>query len=235
MINSSWLSLATGWTMRTVDSAGIRITHINEYQVRATIEHKTLARITPDMMCWWFNNVEGKCEYEGVSYSRFQLWHPIDHLDCKISVHPKKTGRSSNTKIRMVETVKNPDYSSLRYSLKRVVYMSQVNNQELNLIIMEFPGIETEIRHSFHSVPGGCRCITTIEVRMSSRLGKLYLQKVQRKSVQHLLINKLNLAHCVEEIGNLEFFLPGLYWAEKNKMIGSNFFFHSAYNSQKTP
>lgn len=235
MNNSSWLSLPTGWTMRTVDSAGIRITPVNDYLVRATIEHKVLGRISPDMMCWWFKNLEGQCEYEGVPCSRFQLWHPIDHLDCKISVPAKNAGRSTNKIIRMIETVKNPDYSSLRTSLKREVCLNQVNEQELILRIVDFPGIETKIRHTFESVTGGCRCITSIEVSISSVLGKLYLRKVLGKSIQHMLINKLNLAHCVEEIGNLEFFLPGLYWAEKNKMLGRKSFFQSAKKRQKIP
>jgi hypothetical protein len=36
------------------------------------------------MLVWWWRNIEGEMELKGLTYPRYLIWHPIDHLPFEV-------------------------------------------------------------------------------------------------------------------------------------------------------
>jgi hypothetical protein len=229
MEKTSWPTHYTGWAMRSLESAAIRMIVSDNSRVRVCIGHELLKKISPKMMCWWFNHLEGVCEIDGVTRSRFQLWHPFDHLYCKILQPKSRHGWLSKKKTRLLEKTRQPGGRMV----KQVYTIEKRTQHEVILTSGNNRGIRTTIHHLFQAINGGCKCDTIIDVYLPRGPLKLALELFAKKPLQDILSERLLIRHYVEEMGNLEQFLPELYWAEKYRTIGRKSFFESGDQRQK--
>jgi hypothetical protein len=99
------------WTLRDWTRADTRLSYDDDGRMRLSITHEVLRGVTPPMLLWWFNNLEGTMEVEGRVLPRYHVWHPIDHIDFWT------TGRGSDGRVipgtvfHIVEAFGgNPDY-----------------------------------------------------------------------------------------------------------------------------
>ncbi|RYG26176.1 MAG: hypothetical protein EOO01_42195, partial [Chitinophagaceae bacterium] len=72
--------LPLNWKMKPLDSASTRFYKSTGNVYHLEINHDPLKGVTPTMLHWWFQNIEGEAVYEGKPYSRYRLWHPKDHI-----------------------------------------------------------------------------------------------------------------------------------------------------------
>jgi hypothetical protein len=131
----------------------------------------------------------------GRTYPRYLVWHPIDHIHFELARRAPDGSGGRGAQFHIVEALgANLDYlvDSLAEVLKAddAGHILSVRHSELEVI---------HIEHRYTPVPGG----TLFQSRTH----------VVPKAVPEAM-GRAWLKHSVEEIGNLEYFLPALYAAQ---------------------
>lgn len=170
-----------------------------------TIRHAPLRGVTPEMLAWWFRNIEGTIDVDGVRYDRYLIWHPYDHIhyattrqpDGSVGAGVKFTiveafGRDPSLSVKTVDRVDLLDESGLRLSTR-------------------FGGIEVfSLHHRFTGDGDATQYDSTMLVGVPGRFGTALNPVLQR-----LVFGKRHghawIRHNVEEVGLLEHLLPRLY------------------------
>jgi hypothetical protein len=165
--------------------------------------------VTPRTLVWWFSHLEGDMEVGGKRYSRYRVWHPLDHVSVEYA-------RS------------NPDGS---VGVGSVIHLTEVLGADPRHLIDVYPEItqldESGFRHRprvhglelarmdylFEFAEGGTLYRNSITVGLEGLLGRL-VNPLIRRFVFVEARGRAWIKHNIEEVGNSESFLPGLYAAE---------------------
>lgn len=71
--------------MKGLDSVRHRVEHLSGGRLRASIEHDTMKGVSPEMLRWWFENIDTWTRYNGSDFTGplvpvYRYWHPFDHI-----------------------------------------------------------------------------------------------------------------------------------------------------------
>ena len=88
---------------REIGTSEWRITELPNYRRRVTIVHRPLAGLTPEDLLWWFGHIEGGCEVDGVTMTRYNAWHPRDHIHWALHRPGAGGGAEEGAQYRIVE------------------------------------------------------------------------------------------------------------------------------------
>jgi hypothetical protein len=205
-VNELPAPIAVPWTMKPLSSATTALEHLDDGRMRMSIVHDVLHGVTPDMLVWWFKNLEGDMELEGVRHPRYRVWHPRDHVAFRYVSRPagvagpgavfhihEVMGREPRHRVNVLTDVIRLDDGGFAHRPRRF---------GAHLVAMDY---------TFERVPGGTL------YKNSLTIGKPFprpLRWINRALVARAF-NEAHgrawLLHNVEEVGNLEFFLPALY------------------------
>ena len=67
------------WGLKPLESARTGVERLPRGRRRFWIEHGVVRGVTPAMLVWWFQNLEGEIEVAGQRHQRYRVWHPRDH------------------------------------------------------------------------------------------------------------------------------------------------------------
>jgi hypothetical protein len=191
--------------LRTLDTAQTNIRRLADRRLLVTIRHAPLRGVTPEMLGWWFQNIEGTITVEGQKHPRYLIWHPLDHISFATTRLPDGSvgagvkfkiveafGRDTSLLIRTRDQVDLLDDSGLRLS-------ARVGAIEL-----------FALHHRFTREADGSQYDSTLIFGLAGRLGRLINPVLQRRvfTERHA---QAWLKHNVEEVGMLENMLPALY------------------------
>jgi len=199
------------WPLRPIESAAIADELLQDGRRRITIEHAELVGVAPHMLAWWFGHIVGEMDYAGSIWPRYLVWHPLDHISYEI-VGPAvgRTVVAPGTRIRVREAFqRRPDYL-----LDQTLTVERLDDRAAIIVKHLVSASAVRLTNEFEPTPQGTRYSSRMEIGSSSRLGRLGLNRLLRSRV---IPGEQGLAwarHRVEEIGNLEHFLPALYTAE---------------------
>ncbi len=200
--------LEVPWTMKPLESAATREERLADGRVRFSIVHDTLRGVTPEMLVWWFNHIDGDVEIGGAVLPRYRAWHPRDHVALRYvrastdgrrfgpgaQVHIVEFfGANPRFKVDVVSTVEFLDESGFAHG-------DWVGGQRL-----------AELRYRFERVPGGTRYENALTVGAAGGTVASAFNRWVRPLVFSDEMGRAWLRHNVEEVGNLEHFLPGLF------------------------
>ncbi|WP_433292080.1 hypothetical protein ACQP2F_27060 [Actinoplanes sp. CA-030573] len=181
------------WAMRPVESARVNILRRDGVTV-VDIQHAPLRGVTPSMISWWFRHLAGDMTYAGTTCSRFLVWHPLDHLGCEVD----------GTRLHLTEALQRDPGNALDL---RVEITEMHENRAV--IAKEVAGTSlVRMVNEFTSSPLGARFATTMTIGDDSLLGRVALNQLAHRRAG--LRIRPWIRHHIEEIGNLENFLPGL-------------------------
>lgn len=68
------------WDMKGLATAVTSFEELSDKRLKLTIDHDTIHGVSPEMLAWWFASIDGTMEYEGATFNRYRLWHPVDHI-----------------------------------------------------------------------------------------------------------------------------------------------------------
>ena len=71
------------WPMTAWQDADLELRYERAHMI-LTIEHEIVRGVTPAMLDWWFRHIGGEMEVDGRRYSRYRVWHPLDHIDWQL-------------------------------------------------------------------------------------------------------------------------------------------------------
>ena len=180
------------WTMKSLDSAQTGVKPLDDGRLELSIRHDVLKGVTPAMLDWWFRNIEGTMEHMGQTYPRYLVWHPIDHIHFEVARRASDGTAGPGAQFHIVEALG----ANLDYLVDSVADVLKADDTGHTLSVRAFGTEVIRIEHTFTPEPEG----TLFQSRT----------RVVTKAVPEAM-GRAWLKHSVEEIGNLEFFLPALY------------------------
>jgi hypothetical protein len=173
------------------------------------IQHATLEGVTPKMLAWWYGHVEGDMEYADAMWPRYLVWHPLDHIS--YSANPRSTGTAvvPGTRLHVREAFQHDPENLLD------IHIVVERLDEREAIIAKHVAGRGVLRllNRFEAVSGGTRYTSEMKIGLDVPNG--YARRLANAVLRRrILPGEMAMRwarHHVEEIGNLENFLPGLF------------------------
>lgn len=190
------------YPLRTVDTASVRYTALPNHRRRITIDHRPLAGITPAMLLDWFRNLGGTMSYGGRVIDRYLAWHPIDHVRWELARPAPTGGAGEGARFHMVEAFGGRS----EYLVDEVARVEKLDETGIRLVLRVAGVIVFQLEHTWSAGADGAHYVTVMD------LGTRRLSLVNRIVSGHFPEDKTRawVAHNIEEVGQLEFLLPGL-------------------------
>lgn len=202
------IPLDVSWVCKPVSSAQSGIDVLADGRLHCWIEHEPLRGVTPPMLVWWFQHLEGEMDYHGGRYTRYRVWHPRDHLAVEYSRRNPDGSIGVGSFIHLTEMLgANPRYlidvhtEITKLDLEGFAHRPRFHGLRLARMDYTFAPLEqgTLYRNSL-TIGGAGRAWWPVNrlIRASifdERRGWAWIQ------------------HNIEEVGNFEAFLPELYSA----------------------
>lgn len=199
------------WPLRKPSSATVIRTR-DRHRTSVQIDHEPLCGVTARMLRWWYGNVPGTMTYAGKEYPRYRVWHPLDHISYDVvggsgtDPHAHDPVHAGST-LRIREALhRNPDQIiDIRVTVEDLAaHRAVIVKRVLGTTIVR-------LENDFHDAPAGATYRTTLTVGDGTLLARAFLNRVaHRRAFPEARIEPW-IAHHIEEIGNLEHFLPSLY------------------------
>jgi len=167
-----------------------------------TINHAPLENITPEMLAWWYGHIPGTMDYAGETWPRYLVWHPLDHISYEVAGDVVRPG----SRLHIREALgRDPE---LLIDLR--VTVEKIDNHEAIITKRLLSNSIVRLENEFTATNGGSRCTTRLTVGDTTPLSTLFLNRVAHN--QAFPAPKLTawIRHHIEEVGNLEHFLPDL-------------------------
>ncbi|WP_295817186.1 hypothetical protein [uncultured Deinococcus sp.] len=199
-----------GGQMRGLETARTTQTFRPGGVMELTIDHAPLHGVTPEMLRWWFEHVHLDVHCEERVWPLYRLWHPHDHI-ALLKPRLNRNGRAGEGAHFHIQEVFGRDE---RYRVDSVEFVEKLDDSGIRLLKF-VGGVQVfSLEHWFTPVPGGTRYESQMLVGASSPLlGRLVNGTLTRRVFPRDM-GRAWLRHNVEEVGNFEFFLPGLWAAQ---------------------
>jgi hypothetical protein len=193
--------------MKPLDSAETGVKTLGDGRLELTIRHAILKGVTPAMLGWWFRNIEGTMEHMGQTYPRFQIWHPIDHIHYAVARWAPDGTAGPEARFHIVEAFG----ANLDYLVDSVADVPKNDDTGLTLSVRKFGMEVMRLEHTFTSVFEGTLYESRMHVGMKAVPVRFVVNPLIRRRVFTEAMGRAWVKHNVEEVGNLEYFLPALY------------------------
>jgi len=167
------------------------------------IEHELVRGLSPDMVAWWFRNIEGEVEIDGRRLDRYLAWHPYDHIRWELR-NRLPGGVGVGSRFRIVEAFG----ADPRNYIDIVDTVTRLDETGITLVNRDF-GVEiTRLSHDFTAVPGGTLYRSTLIVGTSVPMLRRVLNPLLHRVAFTEEMGRAWLKHNVEEVGLLEHLVP---------------------------
>lgn len=204
-------SASFGWEMKPLSSADAGFRKLADGRLELTIEHDVVRGVTPGMLRWWFMHIGGAMEYEGETYPRYLVWHPLDHIHWELVGAAPDGTAGPGARFRIVEAFgRNP-----AHLVDSVDTVEKLDETGIRLCKRVFGDRIFTLEHYFTRVDGGTKYDSRMVVGSSSPFGRLFFNRFARPRLFSDEMGRAWLRHNIEEVGNFENFLPALYETEK--------------------
>lgn len=195
--------------MKPVTSARTTQRVLPTGQLLLTIEHDTIRGVTPAMLRWWFETLGEPMTHDGVTYPRYLLWHPRDHIHWALAAPSADGGTGQGARFRIVEAFgANP-----AYYVDSTEVVEKLDEGGITLVRRVLGAEVFRLEHRFGEARDGASYRSRMVVGVASGRAGRVLNAVVRPRVFSDAMGTAWLAHNVEEVGLLEHLLPALYEA----------------------
>lgn len=195
------MSLPVLYPLRSLDSATVRRTWWPHRRRRVTIDHLPLPGVTPEMLLDWFSHLSGTMHYGGHLVDRYLAWHPIDHIRWEL-VSGKQAAEGA--RFRIVEAFgARPDYR-----VDVVDRVEKLDETGIRLVQRVAGAIVFSLEHTWSPGSDGTHYVTVLDIGARTPLLRPVNAHLCRRFPDHMV--QAWVRHNIEEVGQLEFLLPGL-------------------------
>ncbi|TDD14431.1 hypothetical protein E1218_33060 [Kribbella turkmenica] len=194
------------WPLRPLDSAAVR-TAARDGRTVVTIRHALLSDITPEMLSWWYAHVSGTMRYAGQQWPRYLVWHPLDHIAYDVT-SPSTDGTVGPGARLHITEAPGRDLDQL---IDIRVGVEQIDSQAAIISSRKWGTSLVRLENEFTAARGGTRYVTRMTIGDSTPLGRVVLNRLAHAKAFHRAKLTAWIKHHIEEIGNLENFLPDLF------------------------
>lgn len=198
------------WGLKPLGSARCGAERLPDGRVSYWIEHEVLRGVTPAMLAWWFSHLEGEVVIGGQRIDRYRAWHPYDHVHASYARRLPDGSVGPGATIHLREYLgANPAYEvDTLTDIEKLDEEGFIHNPRLH-------GISGLVRmeYAFTPVQEGTLYRNRLIIGGASGWRRLVSPLVQALGFDHRR-GLAWLRHNIEEVGQLEHFLPALYRQE---------------------
>ncbi len=198
------------WALKPLGSALYGVEQRPDGRLCYWIRHDIIRGVTPRMLVWWFSHLEGDIEIEGRRINRYRAWHPYDHVHASYARRLADGSVGPGAVIRLREYLGgNPAYEvDITTEIEKLDEEGYIHNPVLHGI----SGL-ARMEYRFTRVAGGTLYENCLLVGGQSGWRRAITPLMQRFGFPHDR-GIAWLRHNIEEVGQFEHFLPGLYRQE---------------------
>jgi len=195
------------WQMKPLESATTSCIKEKNGLLTLTISHDVVRGVSPGMLAWWFQGLGESMSFNGETYPRYLVWHPVDHIHWELVRRGPGGSTGQGAYFRIVEAFG----AKPEHYIDSVEYVEKCDEEGLSLV-RRVMGVEVfRLEHRFTEVPGGTQYDSCMTVGCSVPI----LDRIFNFLVRPLVFSGRSgvawLQHNIEEVGNFEIFLPELY------------------------
>jgi hypothetical protein len=195
------------WKLKPLSSAKTEMRTLADGRLYLHIRHDVLRGVTPQMLAWWFANLEGDIVVEGKTWPRYLVWHPVDHISIRYASRAPDGGIGPGAQLHIREALGgNPGHL--------VDVVTTIEKLDETGFVHVFRPRRMEIMrlvYSFTPVAGG----TLYENSITAGPDGSFVRPLFNTLIRPFMFPddkaRAWLKHNVEEVGCFEHFLPGLY------------------------
>lgn len=192
--------------LKPPESADTSVALLPDGRLECRIHHAPVRGVTPQMVEWWFRSIGGDITIDGETFPRYLVWHPLDHIHWSLDSAAPDGTVGAGARFHIVEAFgRNPDYL-----LDAVTDVQQLDDTGIVLTEDRFGAEIMRLHHSWSRHPEGTQYDSHLVVGMESSLGQLFNRFARTRMFPEEMARAW-IKHNVEEVGNLENFLPRLY------------------------
>ena len=193
------------WKMKGLASAKTRFEVLPDGRLFLGIRHDVLRGITPAMLVWWFQNLEGDLTVGGRTWPRYLVWHPVDHIAIRYARRLPDGSVGPGARIHIQEAFGGrPEY------FVNVVSTIEKLDETGFVHVPRIAGVDlARMEYTFTPVKGGTLYENSMTVGPATPLARPLFNQV-RPHVYPDDKARAWLLHNIEEVGNFEHFLPAL-------------------------
>ncbi|GAB2635508.1 hypothetical protein [Kribbella swartbergensis] len=194
------------WPLRPLGSAAVR-TAAKDSRTVVTIRHAPLADVTPEMLSWWYGHVSGTMRYAGQEWPRYLVWHPLDHIAYRVTSPDTHGAVGPGARLHITEAPGR----DLDHLIDIKVGVEQIDSQAAIISTRILGTALVRLENEFTAVRGGTQYVTRMTIGDTTAAGRLLLNRIANTRAFPPAKLAAWVRHHVEEIGNLENFLPDLF------------------------
>ena len=192
------------YPLRSVETATVRIIKPPHHRRRVTIDHRPLADVTPAMLLDWFTHLGGTICYGGKIIDRYLAWHPIDHVKWELARPAPGGGAAEGARFHMVEAFGGRP----EYLVDEVARVEKLDETGIRLVQRVASAVVFQLEHTWSLGSDGTHYVSVLDVGVRSALLAPVNRVVCRRFPDHMV--RAWVRHNIEEVGQLEYLLPGL-------------------------
>ena len=180
--------------------------------MRAWIEHDTMKGVTPEILRWWFENIDTWTRYNGSDFTGpsvpvYRYWHPFDHIAVRWRRRVYVRGRLGPGSVIEI----NEDIGG-KHAVRAKARVTKFDDEAFNFDLLLGGLIRVgSLDHLYAEVEGGSSSFYT-EARIGVEvpiIGRLLNWVIRRQFTEELLRDWI--VHNIEESGETEKFVPALF------------------------
>lgn len=195
------------WTPKQVSDAKYGREVLPDGRIKYWIEHTIVKSVTPEMLVWWFQHLEGDMDFQGKTFNRYHVWHPEDHVHVSYESKLPDGSVGVGAKLRIVEYFgRNKKYLvNVVSDIEKLDTEGFIHNPRLYGYIPM-----ARMEYQFENTPEGTLYKNCLIIGGKSKLPKWVFRLIEL----FFFDSRHGLAwikHNIEEVGQFESFLPELY------------------------
>ncbi|MDE2690718.1 MAG: hypothetical protein OXI49_09420 [Acidobacteriota bacterium] len=203
--------------MKGPDSARHTVERLTAGRLRASIEHDMMKGVSPEMLRWWFENIDTWTRYNGSDFNGplvpvYRYWHPFDHIAVRWRRRVYVRGRLGPGSVIEI----HEDLAG-KHPVRAKARVSRFDDEAFNFDLLLGGLLRVgSLDHLYAEVEGGCSFYT--EARIGVRvpiIGRFLNWIIRRQFTEELLRDWI--VHNIEESGETEKFVPALYEEARGK------------------
>lgn len=198
------------WGLKPLGSAECGAERLPDGRLSYWIRHDVLKGVTPRMLVWWFSHLEGDVVIAGQRINRYRAWHPYDH------VHASYARRRPDGTVGPGAAIRLREYlgGDPRFNVDTVTEIEKLDEEGFihNPRVHGVAGF-VRMEYSFRQVAAGTLYVNRLLVGAADGWRRVLTPLIQRLAFDHAH-GMAWLRHNIEEVGQFEHFLPGLYRQE---------------------
>ena len=194
--------------LRSRDSATFSVQELSRSRRRVSIDHQILRGVTPEMLLWWFQNIDRTMPYGGSVVPSYLAWHPLDHIRWELDRASPAGGAREGARFRIVEAFnRRPEFY-----IDSIETVEKLDWTGIRLV-RRIAGVPVvQLSHTWSACDTHTHYVSNLELGSTSPL----LPGMNRYLTQRRFPPAMAQAwvvHNIEEVGVLEHILPSAFAA----------------------